>query len=292
MRAPDRAVAVSVDVEPDVTMYVDGKLGLAAGLDALVDLFRRLDIPVDYFFTLDAALTVPDFAREQGRESGWVGCHGLLHRPPYYSRRSPRWQKQTVTEATLGIKEIAGKSPEMFRAPNFSVSAAILQVLESLGYQADSSVLPGRYKKTYRILKVTDHRTAPRAPYHPSSSDPCAEGRMKIWEFPLTENPTSPGAPIGLGFVNFSPVEVALQAVRASVGPVVTVLCHPWEAIDLRTAYAGLPEWLASSCRSDLRPFEEFLRALAKNHYFARLKDLIRDRVPLSKPPGTEVAVS
>jgi len=292
VRAPDRTVVVSVDVEPDVALFVDGKLGLKDGLDALVNLFRRLDIPVDYFFTLDAARIVPDFAREQARESGWVGCHGLLHRPPYYSRRSNRWQKQTVTEATRGIKEIAGRNPEMFRAPNFSVSPAILQVLESLGYQADSSILPGRYKKIYHMLEATDHRTAPRAPYHPSSSDPCAEGRMKIWEFPVTENPTSPGAPIGLGFVNFSTVAVALQAISASVGPVVTVLCHPWEAIDLRTAYAGLPEWLASSCRSDLRPFEAFLRGVAKDYDFARLRDFISDRITPSKPSGTEVAVS
>jgi len=292
VRAPDRSIVVSVDVEPDVALFVDGKFGLTEGLGNLTDLFRRLEVPVDYYFTLDAAREVPDFAHEQARDRRWVGCHGLFHHPAYYSRRSPRWQKQAVVEATAGLKEIVRKNPEMFRTPNFSVSEYILQSLESLEYYADSSVLPGRHKKIYRILKATDHRTAPHVPYHPSFSDPCSQGGMKLWEFPITENPAAPGAPIGLGFVNSSSVEVALQAVRVSVGPVVTVLCHPWEAIDLRKRYSGLPEWLTSTCRSDLRSFERFLSEMGKELNFTCLRDLVHDYVSLSKPVNAEVGIS
>src|SRR5439155_2520340 len=131
-----------------------------------------------------------------------------------------------------------------FRAPNFSISPAIVQTLESLGYRADSSVLPGRKKKLYHVLPLLDHRGAPRVPYHPDGGDPRREGELRLWEIPVTENPLATGGPIGLGFINALGPGEALKAVALTSAPLVTILCHTWEAIDLGQCYEGLPGWL------------------------------------------------
>jgi len=269
-----RTVVVSVDVEPDVAMFVGGKAGLEEGLPRLADLFRRLDIDPDYFFTLDAAQQVPDFLREQTLDGRWFGSHGVRHVPAHYSLESPSWQERMIDDATAGLAGLAGAKPRLFRAPNFSVSPVILQALDALGYEADSSVLPGRLKRRH-FLRVVDHRGAPREPYHPNARDVRKVGSLRLWEVPVTENPHSLGGPIGLGFVHALGTERALHAVRDSSGSVISILCHTWEAIDLARVYSGLPAWLTTTCNRNLEPFRKFLVSLQSEYEFGSLREVV-----------------
>ncbi len=271
-----RVVVVSVDVEPDAAMFVEGHVGLEEGLPRLADLFRRLDIPADYFFTLDAAQIVPDFLREQAANGGWFGSHGVRHVPAHYAREPVSWQERMIDDSTAGLTGLAGTKPQLFRAPNFSVSSAILRALERLGYAADSSVLPGRVKRQ-PLFRIVDHRAAPREPYHPDARDFCKAGSLTLWEIPVTENPRAPGSPIGLGFVHAEGVEKALSAARESDGAIVSILCHTWEAIDLGVLHSDLPAWLTATCRANLQPFEAFLESLRSEYDFQSLRDVIRD---------------
>lgn len=268
-------IVLSVDVEPDAAMFVRGTTGLTEGLPRLTELFDRLDVPADFFFTLDAARQVPDFVRELASTGQWLGCHGRDHETAYYSRKSATWQARALQEATAGIRSLSAQDPRLFRAPNFSISGSLLAELDRLGYAADSSVLPGRRKKRYRLLPVVDHRLAPREPYHPDSRNPCAHGTLRLWEMPVTENPFAPGGPIGLGFVNMAGEDRAYKAVEDARGRLITILCHPWEAIDLGRHYAGLPDWLSRACRSNLAGFEHFLHALRKAYTFVRIQDVL-----------------
>jgi peptidoglycan/xylan/chitin deacetylase (PgdA/CDA1 family) len=270
-----RVVVVSVDVEPDPAMFVSGHSGLDEGLPRLADLFRRQDIPADYFFTLDAAQRIPDFLREQATGGRWFGSHGIHHAPAFYGRQPISWQERMMDDATEGLAGLAGARPRMFRAPNFSVSGAILQAAVDLGYRVDSSVLPGRVKRRYRVFPVVDHRGAPRDPYPPDERHPPRPGNLRIWEVPVTENPCAPGGPIGLGFVNAERAETALRAVRESSGWVITILCHPWEAVDLGKRHPNLPPWLATTCREDLRSFETFLQSLRSEYEFQPLRTVV-----------------
>ena len=269
-----RIVVVSVDVEPDVAMFVGGKAGLEEGLPRLADLFRRLDIEPDYFFTLDAARQVPDFLREQSLDGRWFGSHGVRHLPTHYSLESPTWQERMIDDATAGLTGLAGAKPRLFRAPNFSVSPVMLRALDTLGYEADSSVLPGRLKRGH-FFRVVGHRGAPREPYHPSARDVRKAGSLRLWEVPVTENPHSPGGPIGLGFVHALGTERALHAVRDSAGSVITILCHTWEAIDLARLYSGLPAWLTTTCSGNLEPFRKFLESLQSEYDFGSLREVV-----------------
>ena len=271
-----RVVVVSVDVEPDVAMFVEGRAGLEEGLPRLTDLFRRLDIPADYYFTLDAAQLVPDFLRERVANGGWFGSHGVRHAPAYYAREPASWQERTIDDSTAGLTGLAGTRPRLFRAPNFSVSPAILQALEMLGYEADSSVLPGRLKR-HLLFRSLYHRGAPREPYHPDALDARKPGSLRLWEVPVTENPRSPGGPIGLGFVHAEGSETASKVARESAGTILTILCHTWEAIDLGRLHPSLPAWLTATCRANVQPFGAFLESLRSEYEFRSLREVVRD---------------
>src|SRR5205823_9649367 len=151
-----------------------------------------LDIPAEYFFTLDAAQLVPDFLREQAANGGWFGSHGVRHRPAHYAREPVSWQERMIDDSTAGLTGLAGTRPRLFRAPNFSVSPRILLALDKLGYEADSSVLPGRVKGRLPF-RIMDYRGAPHEPYHPDPRDVRKDGSLNLWEVPVTENPRAPG---------------------------------------------------------------------------------------------------
>ncbi|HYT00835.1 MAG TPA: polysaccharide deacetylase family protein [Thermoplasmata archaeon] len=274
--SPHRVVVLSVDVEPDVAMFAEGHVGLEEGLPRLADLFRRRDIPADYFFTLDAAQMVPDFLREQAANGRWFGSHGVRHTPAHYALEPVSWQERAIDDSTAGLTGLAGTKPQLFRSPNFSVSPAMLRALDRLGYRADSSVLPGRVKRR-RLFRIVDHQAAPREPYHPHAHDFRRAGSLNLWEVPVTENPRAPGGPIGLGFVHAEGPETALYAARESVGTILTILCHTWEAIDLGRLHPDLPAWLTATCRANLQPFEAFLESLQSEYEFRSLRDIIRD---------------
>jgi len=270
-----RTIVVSVDVEPDITMFVRGTSGLSEGLPRLMDTFRRLEIPADYYFSLDAAKLIPDTVRELAATGQWIGSHGCNHDTPYYSRMPESWQVNAVREATDGLHAIAGRRPKLFRAPNFSISPAAVRELDRQEYGADSSVLPGRRKKRLRLLTVIDHRGAPREPYHPSADNPLAPGALRLWEVPVTENPLAPGGPIGLGYIHALGGKQTLQAIEASKGRIVTILCHTWEAVDLGKLYPNAPSWVLRLGNSRLDEFERVLADLATRHEFTWLQDAI-----------------
>src|SRR5207247_10938480 len=133
-----RVVVVSVDVESDPAMFVAGHSGIEEGLPRLAELFSAHDIPADYFFTLDAAQRVPDFLREQATDGGWFGSHGVKHSPAHYSQQPIFCQERTLDDTTEGLTALAGARPRLFRAPNFSVRAAMLGSADDLGYAVDS----------------------------------------------------------------------------------------------------------------------------------------------------------
>lgn len=269
-------------------MFVQGTAGLTEGLPRLADTFRRLEIPADYYFTLDAARLVPDAVRGLAAGGQWIGSHGYDHATPYYSRMPESWQVNAVRQATEGLEAIAGQRPKIFRTPNFSIGSATLRELDQQRYSADSSVLPGRRKKRLRLLTVVDHRGAPRQPYHPSADNPLVRGGLRLWEVPITENPLAPGGPIGLGFVNAMGADRTCKAIQMSKGPITTLLCHTWEATDLHRLYPNVPDWVAKLGKSNLESLERVLRYLQERYEFKRLQDILQYNDPNHMRHGSQ----
>jgi hypothetical protein len=83
--------------------------------------------------------------------------------------------------------------PRSYRAGRWGIAAEHLGVLERLGYQVDTSVLPLEdFRKTWGIPASeggkggVDFRFAPCVPYHPSQSDIARLGASRVVEVPVT----------------------------------------------------------------------------------------------------------
>ena len=259
------SVWVSVDVEPDISEYpVESQRGLREALPPLLDLFHDLHVPVDFFVLGQVALESPEVVRTIASQGHEVGSHSHSH--GLLCGKSLQFQRDTIRRSTQIVSSLTKKPVRIFRAPNFGADGTTIRALEELGIPFDSSVMPGRSLRKWRLLRAYDHRSAPRGPYTPSTSDIDSPGAGSVLELPMTENPVQLGTPIGLGFLNSHSVEETVKALPASTCQYVSFLIHPWEAVDLATNRRDLPPWLSKACRSDLSPLREFLTEVGETN--------------------------
>jgi peptidoglycan/xylan/chitin deacetylase (PgdA/CDA1 family) len=114
--------------------------------------------------------------RDAGHETG---CHGLYHETlgdPIFPLPNnwpilPSEVEGRLREATRIVREVSGVRPVSFRCPRLWGSTTVINVLESLGYEADASFPLYFYRK-------------PFTPYHPASNDWTKPGKMRIVEIP------------------------------------------------------------------------------------------------------------
>ncbi|MBS1688541.1 MAG: hypothetical protein JSS96_07445 [Bacteroidetes bacterium] len=83
------------------------------------------------------------------------------------------------------FKEKTGKKPLSFRAGRYGMSKFTLEILESLGYIVDSSIMPYR-KYRFSNDRYVDYWNAYLQPYYPSKENALKNGKMSIMEVPLT----------------------------------------------------------------------------------------------------------
>lgn len=269
-----RLAAISVDLD-EIPCY-----GAIHGLDVpsasarvvyeravprLAASFRELGVPAT-FFAVGADARDPERAaalrdlRAQGHE---IASHSDAHR--YDLSRLSRPAILADVRASLDtIEQAVGARPRGFRAPGYTMTSAMLEVLEDLGLEYDSSIFPcpayyvpkavivgarrlrallGRGRASRSIVDDPRVVTAPADPYFPHRASPFRSGSFR----PIVE------LPIGvtrLGRLPFIGTSVALartsgarQLARMMVGrPLVVFELH---GIDLADAREDGLEWLA-----------------------------------------------
>ena len=263
--APSRhRVAITVDLERDYHAPASSFRGVEEAMPKILALFEGHGVRATVFATSDLCDRFPDALMEVRRRGHALGCHGESHDIEYLSAQPYEWQLESLRRATEAIEETAAMRPRGFRAPNFSANGDTVRALEELGYEYDSSVLPGRLVKAKGLVTLLDFRVAPRDPYRPSHDDPALPGPSKLWELPVAENPLALGGPIGLGYVNGYGVEKALDAIAQSAADPCVFLVHPWELVD--PAPGTIPEWMRTGCTSDTSNFDAFLARLRQEH--------------------------
>lgn len=257
-------VAITVDLERDYHAPAKSFRGVKEAMPKILALFEEHGVRATVFTTSDLCDRFPDILQEILRRGHTLGCHGESHDVEYLSSQPYKRQLESLRRATEAIERSAGLRPRGFRAPNFSANGDTIRGLEELGYEYDSSVLPGRHVKAKGLVTRLDFRVAPRDPYRPSRDDPALPGSSKLWELPVAENPLAPGGPIGLGYVNAYGVEKALEAVARSAADPCVVLVHPWELVD--PPPGTIPEWMRTGCTPDASKLDAFLTRLRQEH--------------------------
>ncbi len=273
-----KKIWVSVDVESDISKYLSGSyLGIETALPRLLDLFKDYRVPADFFILGEVADSFPDAVRRILGDGHALGSHSYAH--DHLCGLPFDGQVGIIRKSIDSVRKITGQAARMFRAPNFSADGTTVRALERLGVGWDSSVLPGRFARKWRVRMLYDHRRAPREPYHPSIDDVDVPGQSPVVEVPVTENRLQPCTPIGLGFLNSHSLEATLHAIDVSADGYAAFLIHPWEGVDLPVREFHLPKWLGTACRSDLKPFEKFIEAVSERAEFTNLSTLVQETV-------------
>ena len=266
-----RTVVFSVDVEWDLEPFSRGTaFGVTEGLPPLFDLLEEEKVPADILFLGSVVQSQSWAVRKAASLQLGIGSHGWDH--DLLCQKSDRQQRNDIDRATAVIEHVAGSQPRIFRAPNFSISGSALQYLASRGYRVDSSVMPERVARRWRILPLYDHRGAPLAPYTPSDRRAARKGDLPILEVPVALNLERPGTPLGMGLLNASGVDSILPRILDYPSDVVVLIAHPWELVDLKEHVPSLPDDYARLCSSDLGPLRTLFRTLKGRVDFSTLE--------------------
>jgi peptidoglycan/xylan/chitin deacetylase (PgdA/CDA1 family) len=219
------------------------------------------------FFAIGEDLTDARCARAlaQAQERGVeVGNHSLRH-DYALSRASPGEIAAEIEAGAQAIRRATGRLPVGFRAPGYTLSAALYQEVEKAGYLYDSSVFPaapyylakagvmaalaaaGRPSRA--ILDSPRVLAAPLAAYWPDPAQPYRRGGGRTLELPITVEPRSRIPFIGTMAVAFPrPLVRALYAATRGV----ELFNFELHAVDVLGAGDGLPAALLGRQR-DLR---------------------------------------
>ena len=264
-------ILITMDVEPDLAKYLKNSYEGMKIIPRFVDLLDKHGIKCDFFVTSNIAQKFGELTREIIRRGHSIGCHGSDHSVEYYCLKKSQWQFDEIKKSSEIIEKAAGRKVNMFRAPNFSANGDTIQVLEKLGYKIDSSVLPGRLAMKWKVFPIYDFTNAPAEPYNPSKENIAENGESPVIELPLTENPDSPGAPVGVGYLNLCGVEKTMKLIDRIKHPYVTFLLHPWELVDIGKNHPNLPACWKKGCRDSFEELEALFKRMKEKYMFSSL---------------------
>lgn len=276
----------TVDVERDP--FEEGEttfVGVEEGLQKISDSLRDVGIRATMFFSGEVAVRYPELLTAAHRAGHEIGCHGHDHSLSYLNRCPVEIVRDDLRRGRRAIFDVTGTPPSSFRAPNFSVNPRVLREIKLAGFDIDSSVLPGRVVRRWRLATLVNHRGAPSRPYRPSEHDHRRPGGSGILEVPLSSNPVSPGTPLGLGFLNARGLDAALGALNGLHEDYLMFLAHPWEAADIASHRREPPAWLQSACQPSTKVLSRFLRRVVHELAPAMVSEIAHEALGREAPP-------
>lgn len=172
-------VVLGFDMETDIGSYTPFYEGVTHGTPLILEVLKRHGIAATFLWTGHAAENNSEMVRLVSIEGHETGCHGLFHETlgdPIFPLPNnwpilPAEVEGRLRIATEIIRKVSDVQPVSFRCPRLWGSTTVLNVLEKLGYVADTSLPMFFYQ----------HQLAP---YHPSSADWTITGEMNIVEIP------------------------------------------------------------------------------------------------------------
>lgn len=193
---------VTIDVEPDNVWQDTHSLGLKniGYLPAFHSLCLQFGVKPTYLLTwsvasdADSARTIETLLADGGCE---VGMHPHLWEiPPLQPKDSeqralvgPDYPADILAEKLRNLAGlIAGRfgKPRSHRAGRWGVDPRQVPILEELGINADSSVIPGI---DWRNTGILDHSKAPLLPYRLGNDSVLVPGDSQVLEVPCTIRP-------------------------------------------------------------------------------------------------------
>ncbi len=214
----ERLAAISVDLDslqhycriqglPETTLNADAhELAGTRAIPRFLELFETAKIPAT-FFVIGSDLSSPSLVRalKASHAAGVELANHSFSHDYGLSQRPAAAIEADLTQCESAMVAKLGVTPVGFRAPGYTLSAAMLEAVAARGYAYDSSAFPaapyylakasvmgvlaavGRPSRA--MLDSPSVLLAPRVPYRPSLSKPYARGAAPFVELPMAVSP-------------------------------------------------------------------------------------------------------
>jgi peptidoglycan/xylan/chitin deacetylase (PgdA/CDA1 family) len=190
----------------------------------LLRLLAQHNVRATFFVLGEIAGYYPDLVKEVADAGHEIACHGLIHVD--MTVLGPQRFEEQLDQAAEQLRQLTGRRPVGYRAPNLVYAAWATAILERQGFLYDASVCPSRPIGG----KYQGWAKAPMSPYHPSYDDVAQPGEARLLELPL---PAFPGIRLAAGSsiitrvfgFHWSRIAIASALKRGHTGYYV----HPWE---------------------------------------------------------------
>ena len=155
------AVLLSFDVDNDTILLArsdnpsigamsQGEYGARVGLQRVVDLVDRHNIPASFFIPAVSLILQPDMVdviQQSGRHE--FGVHGWIHE--LNTELDADTERELVGRATDYLENVTGRRPVGYRAPSWNFSPNTLRIIKGFGFLYDSSLMAD--DRPYELLQ-------------------------------------------------------------------------------------------------------------------------------------------
>jgi hypothetical protein len=267
-----RLASISIDL--DGLRHYEALYGLAAhgapdpvarlAPARLAGLLAEVGAKGTFFAIGSEILPEADPLRALAKAGHEIGNHTLTHRYDL-TRLSPEAMRAEVEGGAEAIAQAVGTRPAGFRAPGYTLTSGLLDVVAATGHAYDSSVFPAapyylakalvmsllrlRGRPSAAILDRPRVLLAPLKPYRPARAEPYARGGHELLELPMAIDPLLRIPFYGTLVVSFPWPLVRLIYASARRLPFLNLELH---GVDLLEPADGISPALAAAQR-DLR---------------------------------------
>lgn len=218
--------------------YYEGKkpeTDILSSVKKLLDLFDEVGGTTTFFILIETTERYPEVISEIYDKGHEVALHGLNHTSP--AKLSDEQFENEIREAKSVLSKLCGTSPRGYRAPNFKITASKIDILDKLGFEYDSSVVP--------CLRIPGWYGSPKSPIYPYRT--CGSyfpqrSENGIIEFPLAVMPMLRIPSSGGWYLrNLGKWWVKANIKLLSSKGHVVMYVHPWEVSDNNPKFNNVP---------------------------------------------------
>lgn len=155
------AVLLSFDVDNDTILLArsdnpsigamsQGEYGARVGLQRVVDLVDRHNIPASFFIPAVSLILQPDMVdviQRSGQHE--FGVHGWIHE--LNTELDGETERDLISRATDYLENVTGRRPVGYRAPSWNFSPNTLRIIRGFGFLYDSSLMAD--DRPYELLQ-------------------------------------------------------------------------------------------------------------------------------------------
>ena len=146
----NETLVLARNANPSIGALSQGEFGARVGLRRVVELMDRHSIPASFFIPAVSLILSPDMVeviQKSGRHE--FGVHGWVHE--LNSALDAETERDLVLRATNYLEKVTGRRPIGYRAPSWNFSPNTLDIIKSLGFLYDSSLMSD--DRPYELLQ-------------------------------------------------------------------------------------------------------------------------------------------